>query len=332
MTEMQTVRTLDTVAAEIRTFTASLLNNVIEIGRRLCEAKEMLPYGEFGRWVKENTAYSLASANNFMRLFNEYGSAQGCLFGAEAESQTFGKLSYSKALALLAVPAEEREEFVRENDVDGMSTRELAEAIRERDAARAAAEAAEKQAEASELLRAELSDKYEGSKADLAYAEARIRELESRPVEVAVQEPDPEELERRIDEAVQEAEKRAEEERDALKEKLKAAKQAKKDMEAEAEKARQEAEQAGKQLEEVRAASVSPEEKERMEREIETLQKKLAMSDAAVASFRTLFDQTQDILNRLLGSLLKVENEETKEKLQAAVRELLNKYGEKMNA
>ena len=41
MNELQTTRTLDMVAAEIRTFTASMLNNIIEIGRRMVEAKEM---------------------------------------------------------------------------------------------------------------------------------------------------------------------------------------------------------------------------------------------------------------------------------------------------
>ncbi len=140
MTEITTTRTAGTIAAEIRTFTASMLNNIIEIGRRLCEAKELIPYGSFGDWVRRETGYSVSTANNFMRIFNEYGAAQGCLFGAEAESQTFGKLSYSKALALLAVPAEERERFAEEHHVEDMSTRELQEAIRENERLRQEAE------------------------------------------------------------------------------------------------------------------------------------------------------------------------------------------------
>ena len=86
-------RTLDTIAAEIRVFTAGMLNNVIEIGRRMVEAKELVPYGQFGTWIKENTGYSVSTANNFMNLYMEYGSMQGSLFGAEAESQTFGKVA-----------------------------------------------------------------------------------------------------------------------------------------------------------------------------------------------------------------------------------------------
>ena len=132
-----TVRTPEIVAAEIRTFSASMLNNAIEIGRRLVEAKELLPYGEFGGWVTRETGYSSSSANNFMRLYLEYGDMQGSLFGATlADSQTYGKLTVSKALELLALPAGEREEFVAENNVEEMSTRELRAAIRERDEAR----------------------------------------------------------------------------------------------------------------------------------------------------------------------------------------------------
>lgn len=48
MTEITNTRTLEVVAAEIRTFTASMLHNIIEIGRRLCEAKELVPYPQPG--------------------------------------------------------------------------------------------------------------------------------------------------------------------------------------------------------------------------------------------------------------------------------------------
>ena len=152
-------RTLDMVAAEIRAFTAGMLNNAIEIGRRMVEAKAMLPYGQFGAWISENTGYSASAANNFMRLFDEYGAMQGSLFGASAESQTFGKLPPSKALALLAVPADERETFAEENDAEHTSVRELkrliAERERERDEARRNAESA---SEELETVRGDLRD------------------------------------------------------------------------------------------------------------------------------------------------------------------------------
>ena len=45
----------EVLAAEIRALTASMLANIIELGRRMCQAKEILPHGEFGAWVKEET-------------------------------------------------------------------------------------------------------------------------------------------------------------------------------------------------------------------------------------------------------------------------------------
>ena len=140
----------------------------------MCEAKEMLPYGTFGTWIKENTGYSTSTANNFMRLFQEYGSPQGCLFGAQVECQTFGKLSYSKALALLSVPAEEREKFVEEHDVADMSTRELQQAIKERDEARKKAEDLEK------AMEEQLEEQRTVYDTDMADIQGRLEEAENR--------------------------------------------------------------------------------------------------------------------------------------------------------
>lgn len=176
MNELKNVRTTEMVAAEIRALTASMLGNIIEIGRRMCEAKEMIPYGEFGKWIKENTGYSVSTANNFMRLFQEYGNPQGCIFGAQVESQTIGKLSYSKALALLALPAEERETFVDENNVGDMSTRELKQALRERDEAIRRAEAAEQAGEGSALAMAELQEKLDAAQTKIGNLERAEQE------------------------------------------------------------------------------------------------------------------------------------------------------------
>ena len=57
--EMAVSRTPEVVAAEIRALTANMLTSIVEIGRRMCEAKEMLPHGSFGNWIKENTGYSV---------------------------------------------------------------------------------------------------------------------------------------------------------------------------------------------------------------------------------------------------------------------------------
>lgn len=128
------------LAAEIRTIKSQtgrmVLNASIEVGRRLTEAKAKLPHGSWGEYLKNEVDYSPSQAQNLMRVFREYGSDQQSLFGGEAKSQTFGNLTYSKALSLLSISdEEERERFAIENDVEHMSVRKLNEALKARDAA-----------------------------------------------------------------------------------------------------------------------------------------------------------------------------------------------------
>ena len=172
-------RTVETVTLEIRTLQHQaqgiILNYAIEIGRRLEEAKSMLPHGEWGAWLKRELDYSQSTAQNFMRVFREYGDSQQSLFGAAPKSQTFGNLTYSKALRLLAIPDEEEwEKFAVENDVEHMSIRELNEALKARD--KAEEEAAAAQEEARKLngevgrLNEQIADQARAYEAQLASA------------------------------------------------------------------------------------------------------------------------------------------------------------------
>lgn len=168
-------RTPEIVAAEIRQIRddtlKEYLNSCIEIGKRLCEAKEMVPHGEWANWLKTAVSFSQRTANNLMKIYEEYGAAQGELWGASAISQTFANLSYSQAVALLAVPAEEREEFAEQNDAANMSTRELQEAIKARD-------------EAEEKLQKEKAAADERVRAAQRQAESVMEELDKLKDEV----------------------------------------------------------------------------------------------------------------------------------------------------
>ena len=333
MNELQEVRTVDMVAAEIRALTSTMLSNIIEIGRRMCEAKEMVPYGSFGEWLEKNTGYSSSTANNFMRLYQEYGAAQGSLFGAEAECQTFGKLSYSKALALLAVPAEERESFAQQNDIESKSVREIKALIRERDDALQAAEGsalamAELESQMDELRKREANTELEAKtlKDKLSEAEktaedcrrvanelaAENEELRNRPIDVAVQ----------VDEeAVKKAAEEAKAAADAewgkkLSKVEKAAEKQVKELEGKAAEADKLREQLAEE-EKRRAGVVAP-----YEEQIAELRKQLAMSDAAVTAFRVHFDAMQASWGKAKEQLATMDAE-TAEKMRGALRALL---------
>jgi len=117
-------RTPETIAAEIRFIDGQarqyVMHSAIEIGNKLNEAKALVSHGEWGKWLKDNVDYSQSTANNFMRVADEYAQSPLAL----------SNISYTQAVQLLSVPAEEREQFVTENDVEDMSSRELQAAIK----------------------------------------------------------------------------------------------------------------------------------------------------------------------------------------------------------
>jgi len=181
-------RTVDIIAAEILNIkeqtVRQVLSNSIEIGRRLEEAKEIVPQGEWGNWLENTVDFKKSTANNLMRIFKEYGSDQLSLIGDNVKSQTLGKLSYSQAITLLSIPEEERENFIVENNVEDLSSRELKKKVDEnRKLKKDLAEQKEKtetikqQAEQTKKINLALQKKYEEN-------EAKIRELEERPIEV----------------------------------------------------------------------------------------------------------------------------------------------------
>lgn len=318
--EMKIVRTLDVIAVEIRSFTVSMLGNAIEVGRRLVEAKGMLPHGEFGLWVKNNTGYSSSAANTYMRLFRKFGSMQTSLFGAEVNCQTYGNLNYSQAVALLEIPDDEVEDFIVEHQAEKMSVRELKQAIKERDEAR-------NKLSNMEADMDDLRDDLQRAKSKASDAEQEVRaynrtvkrlekelaDLKAKPVEVAV-EADQE----AIDKAVEEASAQFQLQLDSVKED-KAAEIDKltkhlQSVMADKEKADQELETARKNLKDAQA-------------KLEEAQKPrdTAQQDKELGASEVYFDQAKEMANKMRGMLLKARGRgdmETAEKLQKAMKAL----------
>lgn len=344
-------RTLAQVTEEIRYLDTQakrlVLGHAIEIGRRLKEAKELVPYGEWGDYIEKELSYSQSTAQNFMRIFDEYGAAQQSLFGPVAESQALGNLSYTKALKLLAVPREEREEFAEAVDAEHISTRELETAIRERDEARkaqSAAEAREKEAREELSETAEMLDKtMEEANArgviirereeSLEALEKELAELKSRPVEVAVQEPDPEAVEKL-------AEKRAAElaagAQKAQAEAEQAAAAAKAEAEQKIKKAKEQAKVEREKLEaklkeaeaKISAAGEADRaETEKLRGEADALRKQLAMSSQEIVIFRLRFMAWQEAHKLMSEAFDALGDEETKEKMRAAIRAQVKAWG-----
>ena len=141
--EMIYQRSIADVTLDIRRKTGEFLLTAIEIGRLLFEAKAMVEPGGWSKYIEEELPFSHSWANNYMKLYKEFGSEQTSLFG---NSQTFLKLSPTQALELLALPMEDREAFMQEHDVENMSTRQLRSEVQSQlEAERIGREAAEAQ-------------------------------------------------------------------------------------------------------------------------------------------------------------------------------------------
>lgn len=334
------------VAGEVRSITAItdeiiFYKNVggqavIEIGKRLIEAKAQLKHGEWLPWLSEKVEFSETSAQRFMQLAREYGN-----------TSLVGDLGTSKALVLLALPASERENFAsekhvvngEEKSVAEMSKRELEEAIRqrkiaelERDKARreldeqrkaneeAAAEA-QKAQEAAEAARAEVENAQGTALAAqerAAALEREMKELREKPVDVAVQTVDA--SEEQIALAVAEAKKDAEAEKAlALGKKAEELKKAREDLtqaKADAQAAAEKAEKAEDEAAALRA-------------ELDKARKSAAaMDNKALAEFAVLFRQAQETVNRMTEIVDELD-EESRPKIYRALGALRDMIAEK---
>ena len=342
-------RTPEQIGAEIRMYVdvgrrVTLLCG-IEIGRRLVEAKELLPHGEWLPWLQRETEFSERSAQNYMKVFTEYGAAQLGLFGPETNTQTFADLPISKAIALLSVPESERVEFAEVVDAEHISVRELEEKIRERErqveALQKDMDGERERLRESERLRSETEallktqdDMLVEAKKQIAELAKLNDELEHRPVEVAVETVrDEEAIAAAAKEAREEAEKENERAQKGLQKQLASAEKNVKELQRQYQDTLKEMNKLRKQAENSGAAAdqkiaEANREAERFRAELEEARKQLKTSDADVTAFGIRYSSIQSDWSYMMTELRKVEARDagTGEKLREAVRHLLEYF------
>ena len=284
-------RNIETITTEILQLKQDAGNAILGIGQRLIEAKSMLPHGKWIPWLTEQVEFSERTAQSFMRLAREW-----------SNPQALADLGATKALALLALPPDERERFIEENHVvDGeaktaaeMTTRELEKAVKERDEALREAEEAREAAEAADHSREKMAvdmehlkrlhraaqDAEAKAQEDLSKVRAELKALREKPVEVAV------EVDRK---ALEEARREAVEK---MQEKVDKAVEAQKEAEAQRKKAEEDLAAARQKLEEARKAE----------------QQSAISGDKDLAMFELLFNQGNETVNKLQRLLSKVRD------------------------
>lgn len=297
-------RDIEAITSEILDAKRAGGEAILTIGKGLMEAKALLSHGEWLPWLEERVEFSEKAAQRFMLLARKY-----------SNPTTLSDLGASKALILLAVPDEVRNEFIEaphvvdgeEKSVNDMSVRELKAAIKERDEAMKAAELAKAEQSAAEQAREKLA-------ADMAMANERIAGLNAEVEAQSTKAREAQDAADRLEKELEELRSRPVEaavEADAA-----AIEAARKEAETAMRAQLEEAEAAQKKtradlMESNSALQRAKLEREQMESELRNqlaqAEKKAALTSSEdLVLFRALFDQAQELANKMGGVLMKV--------------------------
>lgn len=339
-------RPIEVITQEIKFYKFQAGTAIIEIGKRLCEAKQCLPHGAWGEWLQNEVEFSERNAQNFMKIAREIQNPQ--LIADMGNSTT-------KALLLLSVPVDEREGFVAEtHEINGeaktladMTVKEMEDLTKQLAEERAKKEKLQTQLDlfqdeaqkdkdmALDTVYKETEDKLEkltaqkeaAERAQKA-AEKKIAEMETEMDELRMQAeqtsiPDETELEK----ARSEAETRV---MNDMSQKLSKVK-------ADAERYKKEAEEATKAIEAHEVAQKEAEETalqakaELAKLKAETEKKLRASGSSFVVAFKVHFEGVQSELDKMMNYIQQAKEAgqtDDAEKLCAALKALCSKVAD----
>lgn len=112
---------IEKATAKILMLKEQTAQNIIEIGKTLIEVKNNLEYGDFGRWLETEVDFTHQTANKFMKVAIEF-----------PDYAPVRNLGTRKLFALAGLDEEDRQEIMKENNVEDMTTRELEKVVKEK--------------------------------------------------------------------------------------------------------------------------------------------------------------------------------------------------------
>lgn len=118
--ESTEIAVLGNLAQEAQFYARSIANGMIQLGRVLTEAKPLVKHGEWERWIAENAGCSVRYAQMFMQAYERFGDTPAVMQIKER----------GKIFKLLALPSGTEEQFLADNNVAELSTREVEDAVR----------------------------------------------------------------------------------------------------------------------------------------------------------------------------------------------------------
>lgn len=152
-TKSTEISLIESLGLQARALRLSINANMWSLARVFVEAKTVVPHGEWQKWLEENADVSVRTAEDMIAAWRRFGGRP-----------QFEGLEKVKVFKLLPLPAEKEEQFLAENDVAHMSTREIQAAVKQ--------------------ARAEAQLEIERERAARIAAEERAKAAESRPPEM----------------------------------------------------------------------------------------------------------------------------------------------------
>lgn len=178
-------RTATEIAIEIQVIKQQTMQTVaaacFQIGKRLCEAKELVPAGEWLAYLQEQLDYKPTTAENLMRIYREYGDEQVDLLSGKSPAELFGNLNQSQMVAMFSLSMEDRRELLEDHpDLPEMSARDVQKLVKEKQAAEAERDRERKQRERAEKLATDQANRANKVEAALEKAKAEREQLKSQ--------------------------------------------------------------------------------------------------------------------------------------------------------
>ena len=100
---------------EIKFYLGQTAHNIIEVGKRLIQAKSLVNHGHWQAWLQNNFQLGQSAANKFMSVAERF-----------ANSESIPILKSTQMIQLLALPsAEETEKFIAEKAAEGKKVAEM---------------------------------------------------------------------------------------------------------------------------------------------------------------------------------------------------------------
>lgn len=105
---------LEQITLEVKFYLNQTAQNIIEVGKRLTQAKAMLPHGEFGKWLDSNFKLTVRTAQKFMQVSERFGN-----------TPLTAHLNQTQMIEMLALPAEETEKFIEQKAAEGTPVEDM---------------------------------------------------------------------------------------------------------------------------------------------------------------------------------------------------------------